>query len=53
MFQTYAEPPYAGFWIRFLAYVIDSILLSLIFCPLGLGIGLLLRLRVLIRIHPR
>jgi uncharacterized RDD family membrane protein YckC len=39
MFQAYAEPPYAGFWIRFLAYLIDSILLSLVFCPLGLGIG--------------
>jgi uncharacterized RDD family membrane protein YckC len=39
MFQAYAEPPYAGFWIRFLAYLIDSILLSLVFCPLGIGIG--------------
>jgi len=39
MFQAYTEPPYAGFWIRFLAYLIDSLLLSLVFCPLGIGIG--------------
>jgi uncharacterized RDD family membrane protein YckC len=41
MFQSFNEPPYAGFWIRFLAYFIDSILLSLISCPLGFGIGLI------------
>jgi len=39
MFQEYSQPPYAGFWLRFLAYLIDSILLSLVFCPLGIGFG--------------
>lgn len=38
MFQAYAEPSYAGFWIRFLAYLIDSFLLSLVFFPLGIGL---------------
>jgi uncharacterized RDD family membrane protein YckC len=33
---------YAGFWIRFAAYLIDSILLGLIFFPLGLGLGLVM-----------
>ena len=33
---------YAGFWLRFAAYLIDSILLGLIFFPLGLGLGLMM-----------
>ncbi len=33
---------YAGFWLRFAAYLIDSILLGLIFFPLGLGLGLIM-----------
>lgn len=41
MFQSYNEPPYAGFWIRFLAYVIDSLILSVVFCPLGFGVGMI------------
>jgi uncharacterized RDD family membrane protein YckC len=40
MFQDYSTPPYAGFWIRFLAYVIDSLVLSVVFCPLGIVFGL-------------
>lgn len=40
MFQSYTEPSYAGFWIRFLAYVIDSLIMSVVFCPLGFGVGL-------------
>lgn len=40
MFQSYTEPSYAGFWIRLLAYVIDSLILSVIFCPLGFSVGL-------------
>ena len=33
---------YASFWLRFAAYLIDSILLGLIFFPLGLGLGLIM-----------
>ena len=40
MFPSYNEPPYAGFWLRFLAYLIDSLLMSVVFCPLGFGVGL-------------
>lgn len=39
MFQDYSTPYYAGFWIRFLAYVIDSVVLSVVFCPLGIVFG--------------
>ena len=41
MFQSYNEPSYAGFWIRVLAYLIDHLLLSIVFCPLGFGVGFL------------
>ena len=41
MFPSYNEPTYAGFWIRVLAYLIDSLLLAIVFCPLGFGLGLL------------
>lgn len=41
MFQSYTnEPPYAGFWIRVLAYIIDNLIMAVVFCPLGFGIGL-------------
>ena len=40
MFQDYSTPPYAGFWIRVLAYLIDSLVLSVVFCPLGVVYGL-------------
>lgn len=40
MFQSFNEPPYAGFWIRFAAYLIDSLILSVVSCPVGFGIGL-------------
>jgi uncharacterized RDD family membrane protein YckC len=41
MFQEY-QVTYAGFWWRFLAYVIDSIIVSLVFVPLGVifGVGI-------------
>jgi uncharacterized RDD family membrane protein YckC len=42
MFQSFQTPMYAGFWLRFAAYLIDSILLGLIFFPLGLGLGLMM-----------
>ena len=41
MFPSYNEPSYAGFWIRVLAYLIDTLLISIVFCPLGFGLGLL------------
>lgn len=41
MFQEY-QVNYAGFWWRFLAYVIDSLIVSIVFVPLGIvfGVGL-------------
>ena len=40
MFQSFQTPVYAGFWMRFLAYFIDTLLMSAIFFPLGLVLGL-------------
>lgn len=40
MFESSPVPPYAGFWLRVVAYIIDSLVLSVIFCPLGLAFGL-------------
>ncbi len=34
MFQQFQEPPYAGFWLRFGAYFIDSLILGLVSIPL-------------------
>src|SRR5881227_1557251 len=42
MFQEYNAPTYAGFWWRVLAYIIDSLIMSAIFFPLGMGVGLAL-----------
>lgn len=39
MFQSYPTHEYAGFWIRVLAYIIDSLIMSVVFCPLGMVIG--------------
>jgi len=36
MFQEYNAPTYAGFWWRVLAYIIDSLIMSAIFFPLGM-----------------
>ena len=33
---------YAGFWLRFAAYLIDTIILGLVFVPLGLILGVVL-----------
>jgi len=38
MFQEY-QVTYAGFWWRLLAYLIDSVVMSVVFVPLGLVIG--------------
>jgi uncharacterized RDD family membrane protein YckC len=40
MFQPYAVPVYAGFWYRFLAYILDGLISACIFFPLGLILGL-------------
>ena len=42
MFQTFQEPNYAGFWIRFLAYFIDTLLMTLVLLPLGVAAGVLI-----------
>ncbi len=39
MFQEYQIPTYAGFWWRVLAYLIDSLIMSAIFFPLGFIVG--------------
>lgn len=41
MFQNFQTPAYAGFWMRVLAYIIDSLILSIVFFPLGLVFGML------------
>jgi uncharacterized RDD family membrane protein YckC len=40
MFQDFQTPTYAGFWWRVLAYIIDSLIMSAVFFPLGVGLGL-------------
>ena len=39
MFPDYAAPTYAGFWWRFLAYIIDAFISACIFFPLGALLG--------------
>lgn len=40
MFQPFQTPVYAGFWMRFLAYLIDAILLGAVFFPVGFALGI-------------
>jgi uncharacterized RDD family membrane protein YckC len=40
MFQDYYQVTYAGFWWRVLAYIIDAIILSIIFVPLQFAVGI-------------
>ncbi|HMJ25621.1 MAG TPA: RDD family protein [Pyrinomonadaceae bacterium] len=42
MFQSFQTPVYAGFWLRFAAYLIDSIILGLVFVPVGFALGIIL-----------
>jgi len=42
VFQSFQTPVYAGFWLRFAAYLIDAIILSLVFAPLGFVLGIVL-----------
>ena len=39
MFQQFQTLNYAGFWLRFAAYMIDAILITMVTCPLGAVIG--------------
>jgi uncharacterized RDD family membrane protein YckC len=41
LFQDFQTPSYAGFWLRFAAYLIDTILMGLVFVPLGAFLGVL------------
>jgi uncharacterized RDD family membrane protein YckC len=40
MFQYVQPPAYAGFWWRFLAYLVDAALMSVVFLPLGVIVGM-------------
>ena len=42
MFQDFQTTTYAGFWIRVLAYLIDTILLSVVLVPMGVVAGVLI-----------
>ncbi len=42
MYQPFATPVYAGFWYRFLAYLIDFLISLCVFFPLGFILGLLI-----------
>lgn len=42
MFEPFQTPVYAGFWLRFAAALIDSVLMSLVFLPLGFLLGIVL-----------
>ena len=41
MFQNFPTQEYGGFWIRVLAYVIDSLVVSVVSCPLAFAVGLI------------
>jgi len=40
VFQSFQTPVYAGFWLRFLAYLIDTLLMAAVCVPLGLVLGI-------------
>jgi len=41
VFQDFQTPSYAGFWSRFAAYLIDSIIVAVVVVPIGAFIGAL------------
>jgi uncharacterized RDD family membrane protein YckC len=41
LFQNFQTPSYAGFWLRFAAYLIDTIIATLVVVPLAALIGAL------------
>ncbi len=40
MFQQFAAPAYAGFWLRVVASLIDSVIILMFSCPLGIVLGI-------------
>jgi uncharacterized RDD family membrane protein YckC len=42
VFQSFQTPVYAGFWLRFAAYLIDTVIMLLVFVPLGAVLGVIL-----------
>jgi uncharacterized RDD family membrane protein YckC len=42
MFQSFQTPAYASFWLRFAAYLIDTFIVSLVFVPVVLVLGIVL-----------
>ena len=42
MYQPYAVQTYAGFWWRFLAYLIDTMLSACVFFPMGFILGVVI-----------
>jgi uncharacterized RDD family membrane protein YckC len=42
VFQSLQTPVYAGFWLRFAAYLIDTLILGVVFVPLGLVMGVVM-----------
>ena len=42
MYQPYAVQTYAGFWWRFLAYLIDAMLSACVFFPMGFILGVVI-----------
>jgi len=42
VFQSFQTPAYAGFWLRFAAYLIDTLVLGVVFVPVGVVIGVVM-----------
>ena len=42
MFEPLPQPVYAGFWIRFLAYLIDTLISCAVSIPVGIILGLII-----------
>jgi len=40
VFQQFAAPAYAGFWLRVVASLIDSVIILMFSCPLGIVLGI-------------
>jgi uncharacterized RDD family membrane protein YckC len=39
MFQDFQTPAYAGFWMRVVAYIIDTLIMSIVLVPFGIILG--------------
>jgi len=42
VFQSFQTPSYAGFWLRFAAYLIDTLVLGVVFVPVGVVMGVIM-----------